>query len=296
MKIRHIGATALAAFLLWGLAAHSARAGDEMRESVRVTPGGQLSLEIDGGAVEVETHHETEVDVYARADGGSGSMRFELSSDGVDARLTGRRSGWLGGLLGGSVRVRVRVPEEFSIDLHTGGGRVEIEGVRGRVSAHTSGGDIELEGAVGGARLVTSGGDVGAEKVEGDVYIRTSGGDIQAEEIAGSVDAETSGGNVSVVDVTGPVDVHTSGGRIELRFSGRAEGRAETSGGSIKAEIPSGVGIDLEAHTSGGRIRLDDEFAADGHVSRDDVKARLNGGGPRLSLRTSGGNVTVRMR
>jgi hypothetical protein len=276
----------------------AAGAAREFRESVSVEPGGTLEIELSEGSVEVETHDESSVEVDAHARGwGARSLRFELTSDGVDARLVGTIRGWFGPMFGRTrIRVRVRVPEDYSLDVRTGGGSIEIEELGGPVRARTSGGSIELEGARGPVDLRTSGGSIEAYEVVGDLSVRTSGGSVEISEVKGSVEARTSGGSIEVHDVEGRVYAVTSGGPIEVRFSGIAEGILETSGGSIEAELPEGAGVDLDAKTSGGRVRIEPELELVGKMERSHIVGRIGGGGPELRLRTSGGNIRVRVR
>ena len=70
-------------------------AAEDYRHTVEVEPGGTLDVDLTAGSIEVETHDNDEVSVDAHFRGwGTSSMRFELSSDGVDATLIGRATGW----------------------------------------------------------------------------------------------------------------------------------------------------------------------------------------------------------
>ncbi|MEN8183491.1 MAG: DUF4097 family beta strand repeat-containing protein [Myxococcota bacterium] len=275
-----------------GLAAQ-APAADRFEDQIPVPPGGTLRVRLDVGSVEIESDDEHEVRVEASY---SGSMEFELRSDGRDVELEGRKEGLFGLLGPRRVRVRVRVPERFSVDVETQGGSIGLEDIGGSVVARTSGGSIELDGALGPAELRSSGGTVEAHDVEGAVQANTSGGRITISEARGPVEAETSGGGLRIHDVGGPVRARTSGGSISVRFEERPEGEIETSGGSIEAELPEDMGVDLEARTSGGRVEIDAPVLMQGAMSQSHVRGQLFGGGPSLRLETSGGNIRVRVR
>lgn len=280
-----------AAALMLALATAPASAED-FRSSVPADPGGTLRVRLDRGSLEVESHTETEVRVDAQAPRG---MEFELRQDGDEVELVGRSGSFLSSLFGGGrVRVRVRVPDRFSVDLSTNGGSIEVERLEGSVSARTSGGSIGVEGAEGPVDLRTSGGSIRAEDVVGDLEARTSGGNVDARGVNGRVDARTSGGSIELLDVRGPVRAETSGGSVRARFGAAPEGTLRTSGGNVDVVLPAGAGIDLEARTSGGRITIEPPLRLDGSQSRDRVEGRLQGGGPRLELRTSGGNIRIR--
>lgn len=263
--------------------------------SVVVEPGGTLEIELDVGRIEVETHDLDEVSVDAYASGGwfGRTMEFELESDGADAELTGEGGGFFSG---GRVRVRVRVPKRYSLDADTSGGSIQIEALEGEVRARTSGGKIVVDGARGDVEVETSGGEIEISSVRGDVEARTSGGPIRLSDVQGEIDVRTSGGSIRLHEVTGPIQARTSGGSIDVRFSARPEGELQTSGGGIHAQVPAGVGIDLEAETSGGRVTVEENLTLAGRIESQRVEAELNGGGPDLRLKTSGGNVRISTR
>ncbi len=91
-------------------------------------------------------------------------------------------------------------------------------------------------------------------------------------------------------------------GAVYLRYpslgeASDAEGDIETSGGGIEVEVDQDASLDLDARTSGGRVKVEgDILIRGGTSSRSEVQGEINGGGPLLSLRTSGGNVRLRMR
>ena len=283
---------AMATLLL--LLAPQVGAEDRFEETLSVESGGTIFIDLDAGTVEVEGHADDEVEVEAYSSGwGSRSMHFRLWRDGADAHLDGE----LGGFFGGArVRVEVRIPEVYSVEIRTGGGSIELKEIGGHVRARTSGGSIELDEAEGPAELQTSGGSIHVQELRGDLRARTSGGRIRVSDVAGEVDVRTSGGPIKIDEVAGPVWARTSGGPISARFSSDPEGHLETSGGSIEVEYPEGASFDLDARTSGGRVRLEREIEIRGDISRGHVIGEVNGGDGGLTLRTSGGNILIEAR
>ena len=273
----------------------TAALAEDFTQSVDARSGGTLEVDLRGGKLEIETHEleEVRVDAYSRSGFFGSAIQFSIESDGTDVQLKGK-----GGWFTGNARVRIRVPRKYSLDVRTAGGNVDIAAVAGAVEARTSGGRITLDGARGDVELRTSGGPIEVRNVVGEIEARTSGGPIRVEEVDGEIDVETSGGSIWIYDVSGPVKAKTSGGSIEVRFAARPEGDIETSGGSIVAELPEGEGVDLDARTSGGRVTLDSPVKIElrGNIDPNHVRGTINGGGPELKLRTSGGNVRVLVR
>jgi hypothetical protein len=54
------------------------------------------------------------------------------------------------------------------------------------------------------------------------------------------------------------------------------------------------VRVNLDASTSGGRVWTDFAVPTSDDRHRNELRAPLNGGGPRLYLHTAGGGITVR--
>ena len=61
-------------------------------------------------------------------------------------------------------------------------------------------------------------------------------------------------------------------------------------------EFPSGAGTDLDAQTSGGRVEVEHAVTIQGSINPSHLVGEVNGGGERLILRTSGGNIRIKER
>jgi hypothetical protein len=265
-------AACVAAALLFPIAAAAA----DLEETVPVVPGGRLRIELDHGSVEVRSHDAHEVEIAAHARGWrSDDFEFELARDGNDVVLRGRCDRWLP-FGGPRVRVEARVPRRFSVEVDTSGGAIAIEAIGGEVVARTSGGTIQIR------------------RVRGEVEVDSSGGRLELAEIEGPLRARTSGGTVVIERAAGPVDARTSGGRVFAELVGEVSGRLETSGGSIEVVVPRGTGLTLDAATSGGRVEVEAPHASRDFRDRNAFAGDVNGGGPELVLRTSGGQILLR--
>ena len=272
--------------------AGGARAED-YHASVDVKAGGKLEVDLSNGSLVIETHDAPRVEVEASAPGWPAGWSFELTGDGADAKLEGSRAFWLPGP---EARVRVRVPREYSLELRTTGGGIEIEAVRGSVDARTSGGSIALDGASGDVELRTSGCEIRVADLHGKTELRTSGGPINARNVQGRIEAFTSGGPIRLAEIAGEAEARTSGGDISVRFAAPPAGELRTSGGSIDVVIPPGTGAELDARTSGGRVEIDGALSLAGERDSTRAQGKLGPGGQRLELQTSGGNIEIRTR
>ncbi len=187
------------------------------------------------------------------------------------------------------------VPKSIEVDLTTSGGHIEIRSIEGDVAARTSGGHIKLDNLGGPAKAQTSGGSITATKLKGDADLSTSGGRIKVDSIGGNSRLKTSGGSISATGVNGPLDAKTSGGNITASFPRGidADTVLKTSGGGITARLPQGEQFYLNASTSGGRVNTEFPITMTGELKKSHAEGPVNGGGPVLDLRTSGGNINV---
>ena len=104
----------------------------------------------------------------------------------------------------------------------------------------------------------------------------------------------TSGGSINTDAITGNIDAHTSGESIKVTINKQLteDDKLTTTGGSITAYLISNIQLDINASTSGGRVKSD--FKIDGKVKKMSVKGSINGGGPILILKTSGGSIKIK--
>ena len=212
----------------------------------------------------------------------------------------------------------------------TGGGHINVGNISGDAFLRTGGGHIRA-GMIGGrSELETVGGNITVAHADNFVNVRTGGGQIDFGEVRGSVHAQTGGGGIRVMYVSGPMELESSSGSICLtRVAGALQ--AATSGGTIRAWInpdpsPGGGSVHLagtsQLATGNGDIVvfLPRNLAAnieatvmgggEGHIEADPAlhftieapgsltgpvhaTAVLNGGGPPLKLRTTGGKIRL---
>ncbi len=291
-----------------------------IERSFNVSTGGDLVVDVDRGSIEVESTDGREVDVRIEREGTDDflrRMKFEVRETSNGVSVVGeydgeKRWGWRNGKRN-KVRVRVLVPRKYNVDLKTSGGSIEVQDLDGSVDAktsgghmtfglidgpivaRTSGGSITLEGSSGPADVKTSGGSINLGDVGGNVVAQTSGGSIKLDRVLGEVDASTSGGRILVKEVRGTINARTSGGSIEAFISEQPKGDCSltTSGGSVKVALAPDVRVDIEAKSSGGSVRTDIPMEVVGEVKRTRMNGTVNGGGPLLKLRTSGGGVRI---
>ncbi len=269
--------------------------------------GGTLIFKTVVGAIEIKTHDKDEVTYDAELKPGRGQFGpgsasvedavFDYQTSGSDVTITMK---WKNDKQPRNASLNVRhtllIPIRYNLDVRTDGGSIVAVEIKGRIVAHTSGGDIRFDKVNGEIKAHTSGGGVTVENVKGKVDVGTSGGDILVGNVEGNVSASTSGGGIKLGAVTGEIGGSASGGSISAEIAGQIEQPLElsTSGGSIKLVVPGDFKADFKAETSGGSV--DCELPIQGRLKRSSVNGKLNGGGPKVTLHTSGGSIKVAKR
>jgi len=303
---------------------------ENLNKTFPATAGGNLVLEVSVGSIDVTTNATAEVavDVWRKVSRKNKTEEadflreypVEFIHDGntvtVRCRRAEEKRGWFywGGGNRNEAKYTIRVPAQFNTRLNTSGGPISVSDLSGEVKAVTSGGGLKFARLHGPLTGNTSGGGIRVADSEGEIKIGTSGGAIEVTGGSGSIKGHTSGGPVTVKTFRGPVSVSTSGGGITIEnATGKVEGntsggginvtlastvteeiKLSTSGGGVTVKVPEGAAFNLDASTSGGGVTCDLPVTVQGKLKSDRLKGPVNGGGPAVVLRSSGGGIHVK--
>ena len=287
---------------------------DRMTKTFPVGSGGTLAIESDIGSItvhgadidsiEIEILREVKTTSEKKASEILKNYDIQFNHTGNDVTIEAKykKKGLKGfwNNIGKYLRVKfiIAVPSEYNVDLNTKGGSITVEHLHGEVLSKTSGGSLNFDNIEGDISGKTSGGSISIGEVVGRSNIRTSGGSIHIRLAEGPVDAHTSGGSITVEEVIGAIKAHTSGGAVKAYLSRQPDFDCSltTSGGSITVHLSEDIGLDVNAKTSGGRVHTDFPVSISGEISKRSMQAEMNGGGPELYLRTSGGSIYLKKR
>lgn len=284
-----------------------------VEKTFTVQPGGLLRVDTQGGEIRIAPSSENVVKVTARqkiradseaeADALLKKLDLTIEQAGNDVTATAKYERQMPGFHFGSwppvsVDFIVSVPASFQTNLHTSGGGITVGDLAAAVKASTSGGSIRLGKLGASVEARTSGGDVSLERANGPVKLSTSGGNLNVGTVAAEADLSTSGGSIRIDSVAGSLRAHTSGGNIRAGFAGplRDNCSLTTSGGSVKVTVEKTAAFRLDASTSGGTVDAEGLTITleKSNRGRTQLTGAVNGGGPQLKLRSSGGDIVVR--
>ncbi len=301
------GIALLLGILLGVGVAQGADRDEETTTSFQVQPGGKLRFDADVGNVNIITRDTSTVGITLK-------RRVKAKDPAEVDRLLEKLS--IGRVQNGNeIRVTVRVeddkarrnrnrieldfditmPREFNVALETGGS-VSMGEIRGQVDAATSGGSLKLGDVSGAVTASSSGGSLQVGDVGAPLNARSSGGSIKAGRIAGSVVAHASGGSVLIAEARDSIDASATGGSVAAYISNQPKSscRLTASGGSVDLRLPAAAAVTFDASSSPGGVMIDYEIAPRQAAGGGTSKGAINGGGPSVTLRASGGSIRLR--
>ena len=299
--------------LVLALMTTGAMAETEQR-SFDVSAGDRFVLDADWGKVDVGTWDEDVVDIVVERADKLESLDFDDHDGTITVRARKKDQGirgWFGANPGPVFRVSV--PRRFDLDLVTAGGSIAIADIAGQVSARTAGGSLtigEVTGSIhartagGSVRIAgsdegvdarTTGGTIRLGRAGGAVEARTTGGSIHIGSAGGTTVAYTTGGSIDLGEVGGTIDAKTTGGSIRATLARQPEGdsRMRTTGGSINLVVAEHLELDIDARSTGGRVTSELAQSVPESSRKAALVASMNGGGPKLTLRTTGGSIRL---
>ncbi|MEH6304568.1 DUF4097 family beta strand repeat-containing protein [Olivibacter sp. CPCC 100613] len=284
-----------------------------------------VNLQTSGGSLTVEgvAGSQARLEVFVQGNNGNNRLTKEeieqrlqdydlqISTDNGQLVATAKpKNGFKNWRKSVSISFRAYVPQAASAKLKTSGGSLSINGINGLIEGETSGGSIKIAQVKNNVNLKTSGGSINAADVAGNLLLHTSGGSIKLSNLKGKIDAQTSGGSIGANDISGELLAKTSGGSIRVdRMTGSADLatsagstsvnmvnvdkylKIDVSAGSVNLQLPMDKGLDL--NLSAGKVNLPSLGNFSGTKEKDRVVGKLNGGGARVDVHVSVGNLNL---
>ncbi len=251
-----------AALVLAGPLLHA----DDWSKTYPVTGTPELRVDSGDGSIDVTAWDRPEIAVHVTTKGwsiGQHGVRIDEHQAGnlVELELHFPHEGFSFGIVIREVHIAIQVPRQLTADLHTSDGHIEVTGAKGNLTFRSGDGHIT------------------AEDVDGSVRIKTNDGRVRT---SGRFDA---------------LDIHTGDGSVEAQARPGSKATTEwsltTGDGHINLALPADFSAGLEIHTGDGKITSDLPITMSGVFGRNDLRGKLNSGGPLLRIRT--GDWSIRL-
>lgn len=275
---------AASVFVLCALAA--AAHADDWERAYAVTRTTQLKLTTGDARVVVHPGPRDQVRMHIHTNGLSIGHRLAIEVDQTPGAWTARvreRPHWFGFTIDFDLHPRVivdlEVPADCQLQVATGDGGIEADGVGGRVDLHTGDGGIRVQNLRGEVMLDTGDGGVEAHAIDGRLTAHSGDGGLHLDGRFDELDVSSGDGSVDLAV--------NSGSRVASAWSVR------TGDGGVRLRLPRDLKADLHAHTGDGGIRLDIPVEVSGEFGHHDLHGALNGGGGPLEVRSGDGSIHI---
>ena len=197
-----------------------------------------------------------------------------------------------------SVDYEITVPADTTVRTRSGSGDQTIEGVRGNADLQSGSGDMKLANLTGDIRLQTGSGNVRGHQISGALRGGAGSGDIEVEETGtGDISLHTGSGNIVVRGIHGGFRAEAGSGDITAEGTQTGAWEIRTGSGNVHVRVPGNAAFDADISTSSGTVDVDSpiEMTVQGRVqeSRKNIRGKVRGGGPLLSVRTGSGDVHI---
>ena len=171
---------------------------------------------------------------------------------------------------------------EGHVVLSNESGNIFTDEIRGPVTAHSTTGAVAITAATGPIDASTLRGNIMVGRAGGRTRLSSQGGYIEVQQASGELVIRGNGSDAKVgfaPPVRSPADIKLSGGELALVLDTNSACTLD-----VRSSIFGKVGVR-------GELPLTVLAGGEGWSS---LEATVNGGGPRITARASGGNVVVR--
>jgi hypothetical protein len=240
----------------------------------------ELSVNTGSGYVHITRGSGTQVHVFARVKSTWGNSERRVKDIAANPPIDqtgniiriGRRHEMLNHV---SIDYEIQAPENAFLDVSTGSGSINDEGVGENAKFSTGSGDIHATGLKNGYTADTG---------SGSIYIEQTG--------SGDVKAQTGSGDVELHGVNGGLHAGTGSGDIKVTGSPANAWKLDTGSGNVEF-WPGSTGFALDASTGSGDIHTDREMVSQGTFNRHHVVGKIGGGGPTVRIQTGSGDIRI---
>jgi hypothetical protein len=253
--------------LLGALAALPAQA-EEWSKTYTISGKPDLRVDTSDANIHVSTWDQKTIEAHvitSRYKIGEGGIRIEEHQTGdmveIDVRYP-HHAGFVFDVGNHRVDIEIHMPREGRVDLHTGDGKITLDGFKGEMKIRSGDGSQEIDGVDGKLQAITGDGHIRTNGRFDELELRTGDGHIDARATAGSA--------------------LSTGWRLE------------SGDGTVTLEVPETLAADVDLHTGDGHIDLDMPVTTSGKIRENDVRGKLNGGGNLLVIHTGDGSIRLR--
>lgn len=224
-------------------------------------------------------------DVNGGVDVSNGRGDVRLNNIGKDVKVESTRTGLIRatGVKG-------------SLDLQGRGGEVQLEKIDGQVTINGEySGTLEFRELAKPLHFTSQRSDFRVERVPGSITLDL--GELKMNDVIGPVRFQTGSRDIQVTDVTEALDLSVDRGDIHVTQTKMPLPKMEirSRNGDLTLAMPEKASFDLDGRTGQGEASNDFGPPVESHTEgRAATLKGRSGGGPKLTLNTERGTLTVR--
>lgn len=173
----------------------------------------------------------------ARRTSDLGRIEIEMYEQGGGVVIRARKPGSLNNV---SVYFEVTVPSSTRLDLRTGAGKTDVQGLASDMKVFTGAGSVELS------------------------------------DVVGDIEAHTGAGLIEVSQASGRMQMNTGAGAIHYQGELQGDCRFTTGAGEIRLELPADLNMEVDLSTGMGTVNVG--YAVAGQTSRRSVQGTIGTG------------------
>jgi len=240
--------------------------GEEWTKTFNISGQAELRVETSDAAIRVDTWDEKKIEARVTSNKwgfGQGGIEVHDHQTGDSVELEVRFPHGIHIMSIGDRRtvIEIHMPREGKVRLHTGDGEIRVRDLKGEMDLESGDGRLEVEGVEGRLRAHSGDGHVRARGRFDNLDVSTSDGRIEAEALQGSSVGQgwrlkTGDGRVSLTvpdNFAADLALHTGDGHITLDVPITVDGKYESN--RIHGKLNGGGGL-LTIDTGDGSIRL----------------------------------------
>jgi len=257
---------------------------------IAVPAGASLSVNNFGGSIVVHAWTQNRVKVHAEH-GSRGAIEASLVGNTVTLRASSRHGA------PSVVDFDITVPQDMALTLSGTYTEIEVDGVRGAISAETVDGSIDVKGGSGIITLHSIQGSVTLADATGRIEVNSVNESVELSNVSGQIKAETTNGDMTLMGIkSSSVDASTINGDVEYEGTVSDGGTYSfnSHNGEITVSIPEGANVTLSVATANGDIDPSFPLPLTATAGKHRYTFKLGSGSAHMEVESFQGDIQLR--
>ena len=217
----------------------------------------RLEIASGNGIIKKGNSDEVKVNLVYTYDDDEYEATFDQKGDVLRMReeFSNRRRRWNNR---GKSEWTLEIPDGMMVNINTGSGNLEIEGLEIELTANSGSGNVDVADLSGDTRLTSGSGNIRIKVIDGELKASTGSGNIRLSDAKGDADLNTGSGTIRVLGAEGALRFNTGSGNVDASgvvITGRST--FSTGSGNVDVELGAALDGDVRISTGSGNSVLD---------------------------------------